>query len=79
MPIPVAGSPPGTAADAYAWRASGLTEYCQGVTVLADEACLHCGTLMPHRKRARRALLPGKEHDTAVRPCTAKFVSVSST
>ncbi|WP_368857553.1 hypothetical protein [Streptomyces sp. GbtcB6] len=29
---------PGTTADAHAWRASGLSRHCQGVTVLGDGA-----------------------------------------
>lgn len=56
---------PGTAADAHAWRASGLAEHCQGVTVLADGTCLNCGMVTPHRKRPRRELLPGEESDNA--------------
>jgi hypothetical protein len=56
---------PGTTADAHAWRASGLAEHCQDVTVLADGAYLNCGMVTPHRKRPRRALLPGQEADNA--------------
>ncbi|MEV3854947.1 transposase family protein [Streptomyces sp. NPDC050095] len=56
---------PGTTADAHAWRASGLAGHCQGVTVLADGAYLNCGMVTPHRKRPRRALLPGEEADNA--------------
>ncbi|MFI6093569.1 transposase family protein [Streptomyces sp. NPDC051218] len=54
---------PGTTADAHAWRASGLTEHCQGATVLGDGAYLNCGMAVPHRKRPRRELLPGEEAD----------------
>ncbi|CAM5383958.1 hypothetical protein GCM10010256_44870 [Streptomyces coeruleorubidus] len=34
---------PGTTADAHAWRSSGLSRHCQGVTVLGDGAYLNCG------------------------------------
>ncbi|ATL25618.1 Mobile element protein [Streptomyces formicae] len=56
---------PGTTADAHAWRVSGLAAYCRGVTVLADGTYLNCGMVTPHRKRPRRALLPGEEADNA--------------
>ncbi|MGV9885052.1 transposase family protein [Streptomyces sp. NPDC003006] len=56
---------PGTTADAHAWRASGLTEQCAGVTLLGDGAYLNCGMAVPHRKRPRRALLAGEEDDNA--------------
>ncbi|MCG7210069.1 transposase family protein [Streptomyces arenae] len=56
---------PGTTADAHAWRASGLSQYCEGVTVLGDGAYLNCGMAVPHRKRPGRALLPGEEDDNA--------------
>ncbi len=56
---------PGTTADAHAWRASGLAEQCRGVTLLGDGAYLNCGMVTPHRKRPRRALLPGEEDDNA--------------
>ncbi|MER6221120.1 transposase family protein [Streptomyces sp900105755] len=56
---------PGTTADAHAWRASGLSERCQGVTVLGDGAYLNCGMVVPHRKRPHRPLLPGEEEDNA--------------
>lgn len=56
---------PGTSADAHAWRASGLSQHCQGVTVLGDGACLNCGMPVSHRKRPGRALLPGEEEDNA--------------
>lgn len=56
---------PGTTADAHAWRASGLSRHCQGVTVLGDSAYLNCGMAVPHRKRPGRALLPGEEDDNA--------------
>lgn len=55
----------GTTADTHAWRASGLGEHCQGVTVLADGAYLHCGMAVPHRKRPGRSLLKGEEEDNA--------------
>ncbi|MEW2426361.1 transposase family protein [Streptomyces nigra] len=55
----------GTMADAHAWRASGLAEHCQGVTVLGDGAYLNCGMVVPHRKRPHRPLLPGEENDNA--------------
>lgn len=54
---------PGTTADAHAWRASGLSDHCQGVTMLGDGAYLNCGMVVPHRKRPHRALLPGEEED----------------
>ncbi|MBP2055223.1 hypothetical protein J2Z21_008236 [Streptomyces griseochromogenes] len=47
---------PGTTADAHAWRASGLSEHCQGVTVLGDGAYLNYGMAVPHRKRPGRPL-----------------------
>ncbi|MGV4988568.1 transposase family protein [Streptomyces sp. NRAIS4] len=56
---------PGTTADAHAWRASGLSRHCQGVTVLGDGAYLNCGMAVPHRKRPGRALLKGEEDDNA--------------
>ncbi|WP_327351289.1 transposase family protein [Streptomyces sp. NBC_01304] len=56
---------PGTTADAHAWRASGLAEHCQGVTVLGDGAYTNTGLVIPHRKRPRRSLLPGEEADNA--------------
>ncbi|WP_447035020.1 transposase family protein [Streptomyces sp. DSM 118878] len=56
---------PGTTADAHAWRASGLAEHCQDVTVLGDGAYLNCGMVVPHRKRPRRPLLAGEEADNA--------------
>ncbi|MER5950402.1 transposase family protein [Streptomyces sp. NPDC001904] len=52
---------PGTTADAHAWRASGLAEHCEGVTLLGDGAYLNCGMV----KRPRRSLLPGEEADNA--------------
>ncbi|MFJ6602205.1 transposase family protein [Streptomyces lydicus] len=56
---------PGTTADAKAWRDSGLAHTCTGVTVLGDGAYLNTGLVVPHRKRPRRALLPGEEADNA--------------
>ncbi|MER5604194.1 transposase family protein, partial [Streptomyces sp. NPDC002265] len=56
---------PGTTADAHAWRASGLSRHCQGVTVLGDGAYLNCGMAVPHRKRPGRALLQAEEDDNA--------------
>ncbi|WP_225798311.1 transposase family protein [Streptomyces aculeolatus] len=56
---------PGTTADAHAWRASGLAEQCEGVTLLGDGAYLNCGMAVPHRKRPGRALLKGEEDDNA--------------
>ncbi len=38
---------PGTTADAHAWRASGLSRHCEGVTVLGDGAYLNCGLAVP--------------------------------
>lgn len=55
----------GTTADAHAWRASGLAEHCQDVTVLGDDAYLNCGMVTQHRKRAHRGLLAGEEEDNA--------------
>ncbi len=58
----------GTTADVHVWRASGLAELCQGVTVLADGApTSNCGMVIPHRRRPRRELLPGEEDDNAAR------------
>ncbi|MEU2625276.1 transposase family protein [Streptomyces sp. NPDC007157] len=56
---------PGTTADAHAWRASGLSRHCEGVTVLGDGAYLNCGMAVPHRKRPGRALLQAEEDDNA--------------
>ncbi|MEV0093778.1 transposase family protein [Streptomyces sp. NPDC050738] len=56
---------PGTTADAHAWRASGLAEHCQDVTILGDGAYLNGQLVVPHRKRPRRPLLPGEEADNA--------------
>nr|WP_093909802.1 transposase family protein [Streptomyces sp. cf386] len=56
---------PGTAADAHAWRRSGLAERCDGVTVLGDGAYLKTGLIVPHRKRPGRPLLKGAEEDNA--------------
>jgi hypothetical protein len=56
---------PGTTADAHAWRDSGLSRHCQGVTVLGDGAYLNCGMAVPHRKRPGRALLKAEEDDNA--------------
>ncbi|MFI9249774.1 transposase family protein [Streptomyces sp. NPDC053069] len=56
---------PGTTADGHAWRASGLSEHCQGVTVLGDGAYLNCGMAVPHRKRPGRPLLKGEKDDNA--------------
>ncbi len=56
---------PGATADAHAWRASGLSEHCQGVTVLGDGAYLDCGMAVPHRKRPGRALLQAEQDDNA--------------
>ncbi|MFC8198715.1 transposase family protein [Streptomyces sp. NPDC057298] len=62
--IAAARPAPGTTADAHAWRASGLAEHCQDVTV-GDGAYLNCGMVVPHRKRPRRPLLAGEEADNA--------------
>lgn len=56
---------PGTTADAHAWRASRLSQHCQGVTVLGDGAYLNCGMTVPHRKRPARALLSAEDDDNA--------------
>ncbi|MFD8737443.1 transposase family protein [Streptomyces sp. NPDC059618] len=56
---------PGTTADARAWRASGLSRHCEGVTVLGDGAYLNCGMAVPHRKRPGRVLLQAEEDDNA--------------
>ncbi|MFF7095756.1 transposase family protein [Streptomyces rubradiris] len=56
---------PGTTADAHVWRASGLNDHCQDVTVLGDGAYLNCGMVVPHRKRPHRPLLPGEDEDNA--------------
>lgn len=58
---------PGTTADAHAWRASGLSQHYEGVTVLGDGAYLNCGMAVPHRKRHGRALLQAEEDDNAER------------
>ena len=55
----------GPAVVAHAWRASGLSGHCQGVTVLGDGAYLNCGMAVPHRKRPGRALLQAEEDDNA--------------
>ncbi|CAL9670964.1 IS5 family transposase IS112 [Streptomyces sp. enrichment culture] len=56
---------PGTTADAHAWRAFGLSDHCQDVTVLGDGAYLNCGMVVPRRERPHRPLLPGEEEDNA--------------
>ncbi|WP_406841561.1 transposase family protein (plasmid) [Streptomyces sp. AHU1] len=56
---------PGTTADAHAWRASGLSQYCKSVTVLGDGVYLNCGMAVPHRKRPGRVLLQAEEDDNA--------------
>ena len=56
---------PGTTADAHAWRQSGMSRHCEGVTVLGDGAYLNCGMAVPHRKRPGRVLLPSEEDDNA--------------
>ncbi|CAL9333536.1 IS5 family transposase IS1373 [Streptomyces sp. enrichment culture] len=56
---------PGTTADARAWRNSGLTAHCEGVTVLGDGAHLSTGLIVPHRKRPGRPLLKGGEEGNA--------------
>ncbi|MGW3853031.1 transposase family protein [Streptomyces fagopyri] len=57
------GSVPGTAADAKAWRDSGLADVGASVTVLADGAYINTGLVVPHSKRPGWALLPGEEED----------------
>lgn len=47
---------PGTITDAHAWRAPGLSEHCQGVTLLGDGANLHCGLGRCHTADARAGL-----------------------
>ncbi|MFF3350926.1 transposase family protein [Streptomyces sp. NPDC002779] len=56
---------PGNTADARAWRNSGLSEHCEGVTVLGDGAYINTGLIVPHRKRPGRPLLKGEEEDNA--------------
>ncbi|TGZ18399.1 hypothetical protein DV517_33720 [Streptomyces sp. S816] len=56
---------PGNTADARAWRNSGLTEHCEGVTVLGDGTYINTGLIVPHRKRPGRPLLKGEEEDNA--------------
>ncbi len=56
---------PGTTAVAHAWRTSGLSRHCEGVTVLGDGAYLNCGMAVPHRKCPGRALLQVEEDDNA--------------
>ncbi|WP_181794251.1 transposase family protein [Streptomyces sp. WELS2] len=56
---------PGPTADAHAWRASGLSDHCQDVTVLGDGAYLNRGMAVPHRKRPHHPLLPDEEEDNA--------------
>jgi DDE superfamily endonuclease len=65
MVIAAARPVPGTRADAHAWRASGLSQHCQGVTALSDGAYLNCGIAVPHCKRPGRPLLKGEEDDNA--------------
>ncbi len=43
----------------------GLSDHCQGVTVLGGGAYLNRGLIIPHRKRPHRELLPGEEADNA--------------
>jgi hypothetical protein len=65
-PVIAAARPtPGNTADAHAWRASGLAEHCQGVTLLGDDAYLNCWMVVPHRKRPRRRRLPRHGHNPA--------------
>ncbi|MCW8103633.1 hypothetical protein OOZ58_45205 [Streptomyces tauricus] len=56
----------GTTADAYAWRASGLTKYCHGVTVLGDGAYVNYAMVTPHRKRPHRAPQAGEEANNTI-------------
>lgn len=58
---------PGNKADAHgtSWRDSGLPALCEGVTALADGAYLNTGLVVPHRRRAGRALLRAQEDDNA--------------
>ncbi|MEU6783130.1 transposase [Nonomuraea angiospora] len=56
---------PGNRADAHVWRDSGLPALCDGVTTLADGAYLNTGLVVPHRRRAGRALLRAQEDDNA--------------
>nr|WP_107912430.1 transposase family protein [Streptomyces chartreusis] len=67
---------PGITADAHAWRASGLSRHCQGVTVLGDGAYLNCGMAVPHRKRPGRDLLAGEEENAAHRKVRARVEHV---
>ncbi len=60
---------PGTTADAHAWRASGLSEHCQGVTVLGDGAYLNCGMAVPHRNALDGLYSPVRRRTT---PSTAR-------
>ncbi|MFJ9899264.1 transposase [Streptomyces sp. NPDC091280] len=63
----VATAPPvaGNIADAHAFRDTGLAEVCSGITVLADGAYGGTGLVIPHRRRAKRPLLPVQEADNA--------------
>jgi hypothetical protein len=55
----------GSSARRHAWRVSGLSRHCQGVTVPGDGAYLNCGMAVPHRKRPGRPLLKAEEDDNA--------------
>ncbi|MFI9550482.1 transposase family protein [Nonomuraea endophytica] len=56
---------PGNKVDAQVWRDSGLPAQCQNVTVLADGAYFNTGLVVPHRRRAGKALLRAQEEDNA--------------
>lgn len=55
-----AARPVPSAADAHAWRMSGRSIHCQGVTMLGDGACLNCGMAVPYQP-----LLPVEVDDNA--------------
>jgi hypothetical protein len=56
---------PGNKADAHVWRESVLPTVAAGTTVIADGAYLGTGLIVPHRRRAGRPLLRGREEDNA--------------
>jgi len=56
---------PGNKADAQAWRESDLPTIAAGTTVIADDAYLGTGLIVPRRRRAGRPLLRGQEEDNA--------------
>jgi hypothetical protein len=69
--IAAARPAPGITADAHAWRAFGLAEHCQDVTVLGDGAHLNCGMVVPYRNARAGFCRQAKKRTT---PPTARCV-----